>query len=367
MQKYCLLFMTTVAILICSATQIWAARWNQRTTDWSENTNPTIGDWGFNRPGYPKGLYIHGMTVRAGKKVTNPVIYDNDFYDDVFDDELVFVMASVGEMNLVGLIVTPVLTDFWTFYNPGWKKTAFDSRKRAEDSGICMNKIPPITIGTEAKNEKDGERKDSTGARLYVKIISEHFKKDPTHPVIVNIGGQGATLASAYCIEPSVADKCIVYYTDIRVYNGHYQWASKLVAKNFRVVSWGDDNWWIPKRGQNEWRVLPRPENSEGKDNGPNSGEWRQLTAMRVPLLDHMVHQFCHRGEYCQGERKGDAYGDGTLIHAWLPGMFEDAMLKQVRGSEVLHITKFTPKNEEMVKNFTLPRLLNPSAYKHKK
>lgn len=126
-------------------------------------------------------------------------------------------------------------------------------------------------------------------------------------------------------------------------------------------------DWWIPKRGQNEWRVLPRPEKKEGKGNGPNSGQWRQLTKMRVPLLDHMVHQFRHRGEYCQGDRKCDCYGDGTFLHAWLPGMFEDAALKEVRESEVLHITKFTPRNEKIVKDFTLPILLNPKAYKHKK
>ena len=366
--KKCLnLFTTAVIVLACLSTEAQSARWNQRTTDWNKNPNPTIGDWGFNRPGYPPGLYIHGITVKAGNKVTNPVIYDNDVYDDVFDDELAFAMASLGEMNLAGLIVTPVLTDFWTFYNPGWKKTAFDSRKRAEASGIRMDKIPPITIGTEAENEKAGERKDSPGARLYIKIINQHFLKDPKRPVIVNIGGQGATLASAYCIDSSIADKCIVYYTDIKVYNGHYQWASKLVARNFRVVSWGDDNWWIPKRDQNEWRVLPRPEKSEGKDNGPNSGEWQRLTKMRIPLLDHMVHQFRHRREYCQGDRKGDCYGDGTFIHAWLPGMFEDAALKEIRGSKVLHIIRFTPRNEAIVKQFTLPILLNPDAYKYKK
>jgi hypothetical protein len=109
--------------------------------------------------------------------------------------------------------------------------------------------------------------------------------------------------------------------------------------------------------------VLPRPDNAEGKDNGPNSGEWRKLTEVQVPLLDHIVYQFQHRHEYCQGDKKGDCYGDGTFIHAWLPGMFEDAALKEVRGSEVLHITKFTSKNEQVIKDFTVPLLLNPKAY----
>ncbi len=340
-----------------------AARWNPRTTDWSRNPTPKMGDWGFDRPGYPMGLYLQGVTVKAGETVANPVIYDNDVYDDVFDDEWAYAMASLGEMNLVGLIVTPVLTDGWGFSHPDWKQTALDSRHNAEASGMRMSRIPPITVGTEADSEKLGERKDSAGARLYIRLIHEQYRKDPRRPLLINIGGQSATLASAWTLDPTIADQCIVYYTDIRVYNGHYAWASELVAKRFRVVSWGDDHWWINKKCQNEWNVLPRPDGCEGKENGPNSGEWKRLTAMRVPLLDHMVKQFQTRGEYSQGDRKADGYGDGTFIHAWLPGIFGNAELMTVRGSEVLHITQFNEENERRVKAFTLKTLLNPKAY----
>lgn len=340
-----------------------AARWNPRTTDWAKAERPVIGDWGFDRPGFPAGLYVHGVTVKNGEKVTNPVIYDNDVYDDVFDDELAFVMASLGEMHLAGLISTPVLTDGWGFAQPDWKKTAFEARDRARASGLEMQRIPPITIGSEADSERAGERKDSAGARLYVKIISEQFARDPLRPVLVNVGGQSATLASAYCLDPSIAEKCLVYYTDLKVYNGHYRWASELVASHFRVLSWGDDNWWIPKRCQNQWRVLPHPEKCEATDNPPESGEWKLLTEMRLPLLDHMVSQFRTRGEYCRGDRKGDGYLDGTYLHAWLPGMFAEASLQDIRGGQVLHVGKFDSKGEQIVKGFALGMLLNPRAY----
>jgi hypothetical protein len=73
------------------------ARWNPRTTDWVRNPDPVVGDWGFDRPGYPLGLYVHGVTVKDGEPVGNPVIYDNEVYDDVFDDELAMVKAfSLG-------------------------------------------------------------------------------------------------------------------------------------------------------------------------------------------------------------------------------------------------------------------------------
>jgi hypothetical protein len=340
-----------------------AARWQPATTDWGKKTKLVIGDWGFNRPGFPDGLYIHGITRPAGEKLTNPVIYDNDVFDDVFDDEWAFAMASLGEMNLAGLIITPVLTDGWGFSHPDWIRTAEDARERAEASRMNMERIPAITVGTEAESEKAGENKDSQGARLYVRLINEQYQRDPAHPLIVNIGGQSATLASAYRLDPSIAAKCIVYYTDLQVYNGHYQWASRLVAANFRVISWGDDHWWINKPCQNQWNVLPRPQACEGRDNDANSGEWKALTAFHLPVLDHIVKQFQTRGEYCQGERKGDGYLDGTFIHAWLPGLFSDAALLEVRGSKVLHITQFTAENEKRVKEFALSSLLDPRAY----
>ncbi|MEO8352119.1 MAG: hypothetical protein ABI680_10340, partial [Chthoniobacteraceae bacterium] len=243
-----------------------------------------------------------------------------------------------------------------------WKKTAVEAVEIARASGMRMERIPPVTIGTEAESEKAGERKDSAGARLYIKLINEHFQKDPTRPVIVNIGGQSATLASAWSIGPSIADKCIVYYTDVRVYNGHYQWASELVVKHFRVVSWGDDHWWIRKRCQNEWRVLPRPEHCAGKDNDARSGEWKQLIDLHVPMLDSMVRQFQTRGEY-NAKEKGDGYLDGTFMHAWLPGIFANASRQEIRGGTVLHVTEFTEKNETLVKGFALEALLNPDAY----
>jgi hypothetical protein len=359
---------TFLLVAMLLPTLVMAARWNAETKDWSKNPHPVVGDWGFDRPGYPKGLYIHGITVKEGKRVKNPVIYDNDIYDDVFEDEWMYAMASLKKLEIAALIVTPVLTDGWGFSHPEMIPTAHESRDLAIKSGIPEKLLPPITVGTLAESEKAGEQIDSEGARLYIKLINEHHKRHPKLPIIINIGGQSGTLASAFCMDPSIADKCIVYYTDVRVYNGHYEWASKLVAKHFRVVSWGADNWWIVKKNQNEWNVLPRPAKAFARDNDENSGEWKLFTDMNVPMLDHLVHQFRNRREYSNDDERiyGDAYGDGTFIHAWLPNIFSDAELKEVRGegTEALHITKFTEKNEAAVKKFTMDILLNPKVYK---
>lgn len=168
------------------------------------------------------------------------------------------------------------------------------------------------------------------------------------------MGGQAATLASAFCIDPSIAEKCIVYYTDVKVYNGHYEWASKLVAKNFRVVSFGDKPWWVCKPTQHEWNVLPRPD------------EWYLLTEMNVPMLNHIVHQFRNRGEYIREGSCADGYHDGGFMHAWIPGMHKAAELMEVRGegTEALHITAFTEAEERLVKEQTMRTLLNPKCYR---
>ena len=58
--------LTLIIVALCAYIDLHAANWNPKTTDWTKNPNPEIGDWGFDRPGYPKGLYIHGVTVKPG-------------------------------------------------------------------------------------------------------------------------------------------------------------------------------------------------------------------------------------------------------------------------------------------------------------
>ncbi len=358
-------------ILICFKSALFA-QWNSETTGWLKNPSPQIGDWGFNRPEYPKGLYIHGVTVKEGTLINNPVIYDNDIVDDVLDDEWAFVMASLGKMNLKGYICTPVLTDDygWGFYHPEWKEEFYEMYGRALRSGIPTTRIPTVTIGTEANSEKEGENKWSEGAELYIKIINEQYAKDPNKPVIVNIGGQAATLASAWIRDTSISEKCIVYYTDISAYNGHYKWASELVAQHFRVINFGREfTWWNDTDCQNEWEVLPRPiDCGDIERNDRNSGEWALLADNE--LMNYFIHQLQYMPWYdATSKNNGHAFGntsdgyfDGTFIHAWAPGLFTGAKLYDTRKGRVLYITSFEPAE---AKKATFPVLINTEAFAH--
>ncbi len=365
-------FVYCMVLLMITSAGTWAApgRWNPKTTDWSQNPNPVVGDWGFNRPGYPAGLYIHGVTVPDGEPVTNPVIYDNDIVDDVLEDEWAFVMADLGHMNLVGYICTPALTDGWGFYHPEWKQEFYNMYNRASNSGMCMDRIPPVTIGTEASSESAGVCKWSEGAQLYVDTINQQYQSDPTRPVIINIGGQGATLASAYCIDNSIVDKCIVYYTALSGYNGHYTWASELVAQHYLVINFGQESpWWNDTNAQNQWNVLPRPTGTGCPTNADNSGEWANINH-GVSVMDFFIDQMQHKCWYyptacggCLGHAGGqcsDGYFDGTFLHAWAPGFITNAEINNRRGGDILQVKGFS---ESAAKAITFPYLSDAGAF----
>ncbi len=84
---------------------------------------------------------------------------------------------------------------------------------------------------------------------------------------------------------------------------------------------------------------------------------------MNIPMLSHLIKQFQTRKEYCNEGTYSDAYGDGTFIHAWLPGIFSNAEIQNIRNGDVIHITQFTQENEAKVKSFTMKILLNKAAY----
>jgi len=167
--------------------------------DWSQNANPVLGDWGFNRPGYPPGLYIHGVSVPDGQIMMNPVIYDNDECSDVRDDEFMLSKASKGEANLVGFIATPVMAAVFTGdngYVPQWEQTFRDARNAAASQGMCMDTIPEVTVGSIYNT---GPQPDTDGARLIVELSHYYYDQNPEIMIVYSIGGQANTLASALC------------------------------------------------------------------------------------------------------------------------------------------------------------------------
>jgi hypothetical protein len=93
-----------------------AATWHTMTADWSKNPHPVIGDWGFDRPGYPKGLYLHGVTMPEGHSpanpLPNPIIYDNDEYADADWNDISGEWAVLDNLkNVLGRDSLPFIDD----------------------------------------------------------------------------------------------------------------------------------------------------------------------------------------------------------------------------------------------------------------
>jgi hypothetical protein len=121
-----------------------APAWRAMTGDWSKNPSPVIGDWGFDRPGYPKGLYLHGVTMPEGhlpaNPLPNPIIYDNDEYAEILDDDVLCAMAGLGRITLAAQIVTPI--DPKGVFKESWQQSAFWHYDRCLRSGMCRKRIP---------------------------------------------------------------------------------------------------------------------------------------------------------------------------------------------------------------------------------
>lgn len=181
-------------------------------------------------------VHIQGI---APANPDNPLIYDNDIFDDMIDNWTVWAKASLGECNLVGIIAsreTHENTMEWSFngavtlynaaINSGWKNLPYPVR----GSDRLMNST------TDAIN--------SDGAQL---IIREAKKCSPEKPLLVFCGGQANTPASAYLLDRSIADKMIVFHVGPCCYNGQDNNAVRVCEQNLLYVTMGDPGPWWPQ------------------------------------------------------------------------------------------------------------------------
>ena len=90
-----------------------------------------------------------------------------------------------------------------------------------------------------------------------------------------------------------------------------------------------------------------------------------QMCNFYLSMLDAMVQSFKHRHEYSQGNQLGDGYLDGTFFHAYFPGMFTGAELRNIRGenTEAIYIREFNLESQRAFKKFANERLLDPKMY----
>lgn len=180
----------------------------------------------------------------------NPIIYDNDWWFDVFDNNYLWAQASLGQANLRGLIVSRDMWDWQKGYHYSFEQSWKDAEKAlklARDSGL--KNIPDLTRGSdrvlirpESGRIEDTVPHPSDGSRL---IVAEAKKASPDKPLLIIAGGPQTTVANALLTNPEIAPNLVVFNLTVTGgYNGKDGWSAYIVAKRTRFVDWGGGQFW---------------------------------------------------------------------------------------------------------------------------
>ncbi|HEY9170724.1 MAG TPA: hypothetical protein VI136_00405 [Verrucomicrobiae bacterium] len=199
----------------------------------------------------PSHTLIDGSVRLEGVGPDNPVIYDNDWWFDVFDNNYLWAQASMGKVNLRGNIVSRDMWDWEKGYHYSFEQSWQDAekaRKLARGSGL--KNIPDLTRGAdrvlmrpESGRIEDTVPHPSDGSRL---IVAEAKRASPEKPLLVISGGPLTTVANALVTNPEIAPNLVVFNLTVSDYgyNGKDGWAAYIVAKRTRYVDWGDGQFW---------------------------------------------------------------------------------------------------------------------------
>jgi hypothetical protein len=247
---------------------------------------------------------VQGSFGLRGVDGDNPVVYDNDWWFDTPDKNYLWARASLGQANLRGNIVTRDLWDWKKGYHYTLQQGMEDAEKSiaiARRSGL--RNIPDPVPGCDRAFEKpatgltkDTEVIPSAGSEL---IVAEARRATRDKPLLVFVGGPLNTVANAYLSDPSIAERMVVFMTDLRGYNGQDPWANYIVAKHCRLVNYGAHVWW-PQRPEPPVMPLERftdlPQNEMTQD------------------VQRIAKWFWQRSTRAEKPDRDDGFADGAPI-----------------------------------------------------
>ena len=178
------------------------------------------------------------LPVKKGSRV----IYDNDDHRDVYTDEYLLALNSMGYMKVKAIITT---------YSD-WEYPQFVEGRQmlmglARQSGL--RRLPKLFDGTNQRLVMPPDhRMEATvplpidGSRYLVEVAK---KCSRANPLFIIAGGQLTSIANAWLLDPSIADKVVVmgvFGAEKLTYNaGLDKWAWAIVLAKFRVVAIPDD------------------------------------------------------------------------------------------------------------------------------
>lgn len=186
-----------------------------------------------------------GSLELPGVDSTNPVIFENGTFINPLDGAYLWAKASLGSLDLRGTIVSyssdtgeaHLSTNLLNCSRlirlariSGMRNLADPipgaTRKlRAPVSGSRNNLMPEATAGTDL-------------------IIREGRKATPEKPLVLICGATMTTVATALLLEPSLADRLVVFGAHNATSNAEDSLALEIVARQARLVEWGREyNW----------------------------------------------------------------------------------------------------------------------------
>ena len=215
----------------------------------------------------PKFHIKNGAVHLEGVGTNNPIIYDNDWWFDVFDNNYLWAQASLGNADLRGNVVSRDMWDWQKGYQYKMSDCVKDAKKAlalARKSGL--KNIPDLTLGSDRVlvRPKSGRIKDtkafpSPGSRL---IVSEAKKASPEKPLLIISGGPLTTVANALLTNPEIAPNLVVFNLTVSShgYNGKDAWSVHVVAKTTRLVEWATRTFWVKNSvfTAKDFRKLPK-------------------------------------------------------------------------------------------------------------
>lgn|GEM_PF-6900537 len=185
------------------------------------------------------GLSIPGLNRES------PILYDNDICNNGLDMPFILPAISKGHLRVKGWIVT---RDFRANTSGDLNSQVAACKDMIEQGRLSGFPIPILPVSGSAAllaPAKSGRLVDmqaipSEGASL---ILTEAAKATRDNPLVYLAGANLSTLASAYLLDPTLAEKIVVFSIFGETINHQDSLANFLVAKKFRFVNWGQDYW----------------------------------------------------------------------------------------------------------------------------
>gem|GEM_PF-1730004 len=226
---------------------------------------------------WPAFTLTNGAVRLAGVGPDNPILYDNDWWFDVFDNNYLWAQASLGNANLRGNIVSRDMWDWEKGYHYSFEqcwKDAEKALKLARESGL--KNIPDLTRGADRvlARPASGRIEDTIphptdGSRL---IVAEAAKASPEKPLLIIAGGPLTTVANALLTNPEIGSKMVVFNLTVSSYgyNGKDAWSAYIVARRTRYVDWGGGQFW-------DKDLVFRAEHFQGLPDNPFTRDMKRL------------------------------------------------------------------------------------------